>query len=225
MNRSPIAATLLLVFFGIGVPVALTRRLAEGTLPLRPFDVALLFGCCAWVFVARAVLERDEPLNSVIENRLSPTWQANSLVEQSLLGVGFTTGADTDQTDPRLYRLHSPYETVEALLPTPVQAASTDGRVRGEFGEVGLARPQPTLHHDEPADPLFHETEEYIVGRGDTFWSIAELRLGDGRHWKSIEQVNVGREVTPNVLFASGNDVRIGWSILVPVMQEEESAA
>jgi len=222
MNRSPLASTFLVFGFGIGVPIALTRRLADGLFPLGPSDLALAFGIAAWIFVARAILDRDEPMHSVIENRLSPSWQAHSLVEQSLLGVGYNSGGQLAGQEPRLYLLQSIPQSVDALLPPPVQTP-TDGWVRDQAGDARAVASQPILVTDEHADSPILETEEYTVERGDTFWSIAEARLGDGRRWKEIEALNTGREVATDILFATGNDLRIGWSILAPIPLDLES--
>jgi len=221
VNRSPIVATVLVVAFGVGVPVALILRLAEGILPTQPYDIVLGVAVLAWIFIARAILDRDTPMSTLVENRLSPSRQAHSLVEQSLFGVGFTGRSSDVEPSPRIHRLQSPLDPIESLLPPP-SPGPRSGRIRGGLGEERHARLHPTLHRDDAADPPFPATEDYIVQRGDTFWSIAEQRLGDGRHWKAIERVNLGRQVAPGIELRPGNTLCIGWSVLVP--RAEESA-
>lgn len=215
MKRSPIAATIVALVILVGVPAALIRRLADGLLPTQAYDVVLGVAVVAWIFVAKAVLDRDTPLSALIENRLSPSRQAHNLIEQSLLGVGFTGRASELEADTSIHRLQSPLQPVDDLLPPP-RHDPRSGRIRGDLGEERHARLQPTLHRDDATDPPFLATEDHIVRRGDTFWSIAEERLGDGRHWKAIEAVNLGREVAPGVELRAGDTLRIGWSVLVP---------
>lgn len=219
MTRSPIAATVIVVVVAIGVPIALVGRLTDGLLPSQAYDVVLAVAVIAWIFIARAVLDRNTPMSALIENRLSPSRQADNLVEQSLLGVGFTRRGAVVEPSARIHTLQSPTEPIDALLP-PNLHVSPSGRIHGETGEGGHARLQPTLRRNDPADPPFLATEEHVVQRGDTFWSIAEDRLGDGRHWKAIEAVNLDREVAPGVGLRAGNTLRIGWSVLVPRVEE-----
>lgn len=222
-NRSPIVATLAVLFFVVATPIALVRRLTDGLLPTQAYDIVLGLAVLAWIFIGKAILERDNPLGSLIENRLSPSWQANSLVEQSMLGVGYIS-KKTVGAEPSLHRLQSASSDIELLMPPVVDEPQT-GRVRFDDDESGRPRLQPTLRRDEKVAPPILATEEYVVRRGDTFWSIAEYRLGDGRRWKDIEEINIGRQVAPDVEFAEGNGLRIGWNMLVPLVESTPETA
>jgi len=46
--------------------------------------------------------------------------------------------------------------------------------------------------------------------------------LGDGREWGALQELNLGREVAPDVMLAEGEDLRIGWTILIPVLSAED---
>ena len=227
MNRSPVLATLLVVFFMVGVPVALIQRLAEGVLPTQAYDIPLGVGVIAWVFVAKAILGRDDPLTTLVENRMSPNWQAHSLVEQSLLGVGFTGRQPALESNSHIHRLTSPYVSTDELMPPYVRPVHSlaPGFDRRDLDNAAAFRAQPTLGPSEPIEPLQFETEEYVVARGDTFWSIAEERLGEGRRWKSVQDLNLDREVAPGVYYRTDDSIRIGWTVLVPVAQPVEDAA
>ncbi len=51
---------------------------------------------------------------------------------------------------------------------------------------------QPSMRH-EPVAPLFPNAEApktIIVKRGDSFWKLAEVNLGDGRRWHELAVVN-----------------------------------
>lgn len=222
-KRSPIVATFAVALFLIGTPVALVQRLTDGLLPTQAYDIVLGVAVVAWIFIGKAIIERDNPLGSLIENRLSPSWQANNLVEQSVLGVGYVSKKAAN-AGPSLHRLQSAADDIELLMP-PVVDEPQPGRVRFENDEGSRPRLQPTLRRDEKLAPPILATEEYVVGRGDTLWSIAEYRLGDGRRWKDIEEINIGRQVGPDVEFVEGNDLRIGWIMIVPMVQSEPEIA
>lgn len=221
MTRSPILATVVVVALLIGTPVALVRRLIDGVLPTQAYDIVLLVGVVAWIYVVRAVIDRAEPLRALVENRLSPTWQANHLVEQSAFGVGLTSRALLVEPAPELTRLHPAPTDVRDLLPSP----GGDAALRADAAGSSAPRLEPTLGSTAPTAPPIIETQEYVVQRGDTFWSIAEQRLGDGRLWQSIEAVNLDREVAPGVTLLPGATLRIGWSVLVPRPAASTNAA
>lgn len=224
MKRSPILSTLIVLLFLIAVPVFVIRRLADGLLPTQAYDIVLLVAVCTSILIAKAVLDRNDRIDRLIENRLSPRWQAASLVEQSVFGVGLTprTSPQEPATDPRLFQLTAPGASIDALLPPPVFEPQT-GRVRPDSDESSRPRLQPTLRQHDRADPPIIATEEYEIARSDTFWSIAEERLGDGRRWNDVEALNIGREVAPGVFLRKGDAPRIGWTLLVPVVLESRS--
>ena len=60
-------------------------------------------------------------------------------------------------------------------------------------------------------------TATHTVERHESFWSIAEVELGDGARWREIVELNRGIEVSPGVVF-DGTPSRLvpGWVLLVP---------
>ncbi len=226
MKRSPILATLIVALFLIAVPVFVIRRLADGLLPTQPYDIVLAVAVLASILIAKAVLDRTNRVDKLIENRLSPNWQAASLVEQSVFGVGLTPRASAQKTDtdPRLFQLAAPGAPIGALLPPPIPEQQI-GRVRPDSDERGQPRLRPTIRQHDRSNPPIIATEEYVIARGDTFWSIAESRLGDGRRWSDVEAINIGREVAPNQFLRQGDTPRIGWLMLVPVALDNEVEA
>ena len=56
------------------------------------------------------------------------------------------------------------------------------------------------------------------MARNDSLWGIAEELLGDGTRWREIVDANVGREISPGVVFDRDTEaIQPGWELLVPV--------
>ncbi|MGD9701907.1 MAG: LysM peptidoglycan-binding domain-containing protein [Acidimicrobiia bacterium] len=59
--------------------------------------------------------------------------------------------------------------------------------------------------------------DRWLVARNDSLWGIAEQVLGDGTRWREIVDGNVGREVSPGVVFDHATEtIQPGWELLVP---------
>ena len=57
----------------------------------------------------------------------------------------------------------------------------------------------------------------WVVVRNDSLWGIAEEVLGDGSRWREIVDANVGREISPGVVFDRDTEaIQPGWELLVP---------
>jgi nucleoid-associated protein YgaU len=57
----------------------------------------------------------------------------------------------------------------------------------------------------------------YRVQRHDTLWSIAETTLDDGRRWKEIRDLNIGRTMSNGHDFTMETDrLTPGWTVLLP---------
>lgn len=218
MDRSPALASALVLFFVIGVPFALITRLAEGLAPLRPMDVPLSIALIGWLLVSRSILSRDELVDSARLHPSSARFQAHSLVEQSIFGVGFATTDEADYADAT-HRLAAPESDIANLLPEPIAVPQP---VRPSAPRRGFAAPVMGAAASEADDEIdILATEEYTVCRGDTWWSIAEATLGDGRHWTAVRDLNVGRPVADGRSLATDDDLRIGWSVLIPLIPSE----
>ena len=73
-----------------------------------------------------------------------------------------------------------------------------------------------SLHADGQA------AEIHVVARGETFWSLAETHLGDGRHWTVLRDLNLGRDVAPGTRMTESSVLRQGWKIAVPKRQKDD---
>lgn len=217
-TATPFAASLQLAAVMIIGPLWLIQRLTSPTLPITASDILLLAVLVAWALLAKAILDRDNALDPLKVGRGTPMWFAHRLVDQSLLGVGPIPFA------PAPVALDTVVAQPRELLATDLPPATSFDYVldsNDDFDEVP-SRAVPMLLGSEPAEPLSHGTQEYIVGRGDTYWSIAEASLGDGRQWQVLQKLNLGREVAPDVLLDENDELRIGWCIHVPILVVEE---
>ena len=221
MKRTCLLATAALAAFVVGVPVAVVGRLLGGVLPVRSLDVLLAVFVIGWVQICIAVIKRNDSLDSLTQPRFSLRWQADNLVAQGLLGAGLPSRQPVRANDLR--RVSAPLEMVDALLPaTAIPATGITETQADRFHDVAVEGTRgvvPSLAV-EPASsgPEIVATEEYVVARGDTFWSIAEYAFGDGRHWNTVQELNLGREVAPGIVLNESHEPRIGWSILVPMV-------
>jgi len=201
---SPLLATLQLAVVGLGVPIALSLRLKQILFPLQIQDALLAAAIIVWLMLAKAVISRCDAMDSARLSHLSPMWLAHRLVDQSMLGAGwFATNVDPVGLD-LVAAAHVP--TSDQFPPMLHEVPAADK----------LPPLIPALDEPPKQTQLINETEEYVVARGDTFWSIAEAILDDGRLWTTLHHLNFGREVAPGVLLDDGDELRIGWSILIP---------
>lgn len=57
----------------------------------------------------------------------------------------------------------------------------------------------------------------YVTGERDTFWSIAEATLGEGRRWHEIRDLNVGKRMPDGTTIAGATEAtRPGWALELP---------
>jgi nucleoid-associated protein YgaU len=88
---------------------------------------------------------------------------------------------------------------------------------------VTSLRPPPTARTSvvaaaESAVPGGGSSEHrWVVARNDSLWGIAEEVLSDGSRWREIVEANVGREMSPGVVFDRDTEaIQPGWELLVP---------
>lgn len=119
-------------------------------------------------------------------------------------------------TDPARRRPIS--HTNRRLAANREQSGGTRSGVRRRFSRT-VADATPDL--PETVDLTAGPTVSYRVQRGDTYWSLAERHLGDGRRWKAIQDLNLGRRVGPGITLTETDTLRRGWQILVPVSKAD----
>ena len=56
----------------------------------------------------------------------------------------------------------------------------------------------------------------HVVQPGETLWSIADSRSGDGADWTSIAALNLGTEMPEGARFVDPDHIRAGWRFRLP---------
>jgi|GEM_PF-1542988 len=217
---SSIPATALLGVVLIGVPLWIVARLSSPLRPLQALDMVLLVALAGWAVVFMALTNRDDAVDSLTVNRTSPSWFAHQLVDNSLFGTGLDAEPDIEQSTATMARLIVPQSLTPDQFPSPQSAAELAwGHGLGTETASASAGVLVVNEPSAPRDPGCRDTidtQEYIINRGDTFWSIAEVVFGDGRRWHELQDLNLGRQMAPGVQLTEHHELRIGWSILVP---------
>nr|WP_237534385.1 LysM peptidoglycan-binding domain-containing protein [Streptomyces sp. SID3343] len=63
---------------------------------------------------------------------------------------------------------------------------------------------------------VVHAGPTHTVGPGDTLWSIAETRLGDGTRWHDIADLNLGQRMPGGAVFDADRTIHVGWQLRLP---------
>jgi nucleoid-associated protein YgaU len=144
------------------------------------------------------------------------------VIDQSLFGAGAMMGWRAHQASVHLSDLVGP-EVID-IGRRYYGVDDPDRRRRRSTtaarADAGAGSPQTedraVAAHEQWNGPV----AEHLVGRGDTWWSLASQTLGDGRQWATVRALNVGRRVGPDRVMGEGDQLRRGWLIVVPVVGE-----
>lgn len=213
-GSTPIFATVQLLAALVGVPIWLVVRIANSG-GFGPLDLFLVGAVAGWLLLINGLRSREAWLTPFGLERGRPSTQAHALIEQSIFGVGFVSH---DHEAATLHRLVPAAAAPADQLPAPLSLLESAPNAH----QINL-RPKVQGGHAPDGIDVISETEHRVVARGDTYWSIAAEVFGDGRQWNSLEELNEGREVAPGVVLERGADLRIGWSILVPITTESNA--
>lgn len=182
-----------------------------------------------------------------------PLWLQHRLarvVEVSAFGVGGRRGWTTTNPEVGLDRLRRPSDDVTRRLRISGGAGEAVGsgdadrqvpprhrrRAAGGGGAGGggaadgvAAAPAPAPSGPGAgAAPLDRRLTgpmlQHQIQRGETWWSLAERHLGDGRRWADLRDLNLGVEASPGVLVDQDSVLRPGWRINVPAAAGAEAA-
>ena len=74
--------------------------------------------------------------------------------------------------------------------------------------------PSPAVQRSAPASGA---QPSYVVQRNDSWWAIAERALDDGKRWKELRAVNIGRTMPDGSVIGPATEIiRPGWPLLLP---------
>ena len=147
------------------------------------------------------------------------TQLARAVVEQVRSGhVGTHTGAVL--TDRVAARMAAGVLALVAFgapltLSTGAGAAKPPGIVTVERGGPTAAPALPPASSTVTGAPA-PDPGSYEVRPGDSLWSIAAARLGDGDDWPAIAALNLGRTMADGLQFVDPNTIHAGWTLEMP---------
>lgn len=207
------------------------------TSPGGPSRWAVRGALAIWVAVAVVIAVSLAGLRRPPRRQwLLPLWaqhRLQGLVELSAFGVGGLRGWTGANPAVGLDRVRRPSDDDTRQLPQPAGAHHRspvdpgDPRARprraGPTGEVRAAgaRPAADPGGGAPSGPVGgpltgRPVSVHEIRRGETWWSLAERHLGDGRLWTALRDLNLGLETAPGVLIDQDSVLRPGWRINVP---------
>lgn len=187
-------------------------------------DVATIVLAVAACFVVIRLLRQQARPRSIPG---IPVWlqdSGRSIVETSLFGTGFLFRWTPTHREVTLAMIAPPAPLHS--LEVPPQAAAGSPAMPAATGERPRPPAQSRLSVEVQAAPSGGRPQKlvpYEVARGDTYWSLAEETLGDGKRWPDIRAMNMGRQVAEGVFLSSESVLRPGWRIVIPATQEEKA--
>lgn len=134
-------------------------------------------------------------------------------IESSLLGTGRLAGWTSTRVDGSLADLERPSPVAQPayqappLPPPPVPSAA-------------VAPPPTPVPPVPPAPGPTAPARSHVVRHGETWWSLAELYLGDGGRASVLKHVNAGRSQPDGRVVDHKRPLRAGWTIEVPLAED-----
>ncbi|MYS84178.1 LysM peptidoglycan-binding domain-containing protein [Embleya scabrispora] len=105
------------------------------------------------------------------------------------------------------------------LLPTGTALAAGQAQAAPQLADSVASAPSRVVEQEIPVrvqDPGPAAGPTHTVQRGDSLWTIAEERLGDGKRWTEIAKLNDGKVMANGQPFDSADYVEVGWVLALP---------
>lgn len=196
---------LLIVFVGSPVPSdvgAVSGLSDEALIRLLSLVVWLLWAQTIWCVGVEVVAA----VRSASLTRTPGTFAIQQHFARVLVGAVIATAVTTPM-------LTSVAAADTAQHPEPIARDVSASPVAMPRGSTETP-PQPS--EPDAAAVLVERTAKVSVNRGDSLWSIAEERLGDGERWSEIAALNEGRVMNDGRTFRSSQAIHPGWHLVVP---------
>jgi nucleoid-associated protein YgaU len=237
MHRRLIAfgATLVLLVLVLGVPLAMAATIgnpSHGWADLKVgdltdtvlIDLLALVVWLAWaqfavsVLVEIAAAVRQAPTPTLIPLVPRPSQHlAHTLVGAALL-LSTATAA-----------LANPVHALAATPARPAAAASVQAHGQDPTPRIESTPQQASTQSSHRPPTAQPQTVSYVVpadGSGpDTYWDIAEARLGGGEHWQQIWNLNRGRTQPDGEVMTNPGMLKPGWTLLLPTSASASAPA
>ncbi|GCD97585.1 LysM peptidoglycan-binding domain-containing protein [Embleya hyalina] len=105
------------------------------------------------------------------------------------------------------------------MLPAGTALAAGEAQAAPQLPEHVSSAPSRAVEQEIPVrvqDPGPTAGPTHTVQRGDSLWTIAEERLGDGKRWNEIARLNDGKTMANGQRFDSADYVEEGWVLALP---------
>ncbi len=199
-----LGATLVLLILVVGIPLGMAATIGNplhGWADLKVGDLTAevvidLLAVIVWLawaqFAVSVLVEFSAAVRHVQRPTRIPLVPGSSQhLAHTLVGAALLLGTATAA-------LASPVHALAATSARPVAAVATVPAQSQATAQPTAGTPQASAlggHQSRVATQA--QTVSYIIpsdGRGpDTYWDIAEARLGGGEHWQQIWDLNRGR--------------------------------
>ncbi len=219
-----ISAGFLLALVVLGVPAALLYLGAVPKLPgqwpdrqdlAQALNMAQILGLLgmvvwfAWVqFTVCVVVELSSAVRGVGLPRKVPFAGPSQGLARSLVGALLLTVAVAGPAATAQAATVPPAPRAAATVTTSVaSSASEHGSILAKQSEaVSSAAIGPKVYTVKPPDGRYH----------DNLWDIAEKHLGDGRRYREIHDLNLGRDQADGRQLELSRLIQPGWQLVMP---------
>ena len=222
-----LGATLVLLALVIGIPLAMAATIGN---PMRGWadlkvgdltdtvliDLLAVIVWAAWAQFAVSVLVEigAAVVHAPVPTRIPFVPAPSQHLAHALVGAALLFGTATAV-------LTSP---VQALATTPAHPAAmvapAHGHGHAADPRIASTPQQASTENTNQSQTAQPRTVSYVVpddGRGpDTYWDIAEARLGGGEHWQQIWNLNRGRTQADGEVMTSPGLLKPGWTLMLP---------
>jgi nucleoid-associated protein YgaU len=229
-----LGATLVLLILVIGIPLAMAATIGNpmhGWADLKVGDLTDtvlidLLAVIVWVAWAQFAVSVFVEIGAAVRHVPIPT--RIPLVPRPSQHLAHTLVGAALLLSTTAVALAIP---VHALAATPARPAAAVASAQGQVAAPRtVSTPQQTStlsgHRTRTGQP---QTVSYVVpgdGRGpDTYWDIAEARLGGGEHWQQIWDLNRGRTQPDGEVMTNPGLLKPGWTVLLPASAESPTAS
>ena len=232
-----LGATLVLLVLVVGIPLVMAATIGD---PLRGWadlkvgdltgevviDLLAVVVWLAWAqFAVSVIVEVGAAVRHVHTTIRIPLVPGSAQhLARTLVGAALLLGAATAA-------LAGPVHALAAPSARPVAAAAVVVRAQSEAAaHQGADTPQAgMLSGQQTRTAAQGQTVTYVIpgdGHGpDTYWDIAEARLGGGEHWRQIWDLNRGRTQPDGEVMNNPGLLKPGWTVLLPATAGSPAAA
>ncbi|MDT5266971.1 MAG: hypothetical protein QOI90_3597, partial [Mycobacterium sp.] len=231
-----LGATLVLLILIVGVPLGMAATIGNplhGWADLKAgdltdaviIDLLAVIVWLAWAqFAVSVIVEFGAAVRHVQRPIRIPMVPGSSQhLAHALVGAALLLGTATAA-------LASPVHALAATSARPVAAVATVHAQSQATAHRTAGTPQASAlsgHQTRAATQA--PTVTYVIpsdGRGpDTYWDIAEARLGGGDHWQQIWDLNRGRTQPDGEVMNNPGLLKPGWTVLLPATARSAAAA